>query len=180
MFSEYRQEFTPQRAAEFKTPANYLDRTFDYEMNWWKNHVKLFLQHYHKHDVHLIFYEHLLADFDTELNALLAYLGIALDAAARERITKAVAFETMKANSPGHLRKGQAYKWMEQMSAEQQEATLKLVGQELRILGYPELPGDNPPLPSYDAITAEAVAALKPKKKPLHERALRKLLRVLD
>lgn len=180
MFSDYRQEFTPQKAVEFKSAESYLERKFDYEMNWWKNHVTRFLQHYHSNHVHLLFYERMLADFGTELDGLLAYLGIELDEAAKERITKAVAFDTMKANSPGHLRKGQAYKWMEQMSTKHQARALALAGEQIRILGYPEHPGDNPPLPSLDAITKEAVAALQPKKKPLHERAMRKLMKMLD
>ncbi|WP_019507046.1 sulfotransferase domain-containing protein [Pleurocapsa sp. PCC 7319] len=113
----------------------------------WVQHVGGYLKYQTELNIYPIFYERLLHSFDRELEKLLVYLEIELSSEAIARIKRNVAFETMKQQSPKHLRKGSSGQWQDKLSARQQERVAKVAAPMLDLLGYSLTTRNIPDLP---------------------------------
>lgn len=107
-FSDYMQRFDPCRAPDFET---YLEENLESMMNRWRWHVYDHLRYARELNIHVVFYERLLQEFQEELSRLLNYLELELNDREQEEIEQAVTFSSMKQKNPGHLRKGRSGDW---------------------------------------------------------------------
>jgi aryl sulfotransferase len=138
-FTDYMQKYNPPGETDRDA---FLDRTLALRMKNWAEHVGGYLKAAQRLNIHILFYERLLLDFDAELARLLDYLGVALDADALVAIKRDVDFKTMQSANPQHVRKGQAGQWMETLSGAQQRRARRVAAPMLRMLGYPLVAGD--------------------------------------
>jgi aryl sulfotransferase len=120
-----------------KNPQAYLENRLEETIRQWVQHVGSYLKYRSQLNIYPVFYERLLHSFDRELERLLAYLEIELSQSAIAEIKDRVAFNTMKQQSPNHLRKGSSGQWQTILSDRQKERVQQLAAPMLEILGYP-------------------------------------------
>jgi aryl sulfotransferase len=133
-FTPYMQTYYP---GPFESPEDHLQKTFRRYMQRWTRHVADHLRHAQRLGIYILFYERLLRDFDAELTALLHYLEIEPTPERITAIRRAVDFETMHAENPGHVRQGKAYGWAKHLTKEYQAQAITHAGGLLRLLNYP-------------------------------------------
>lgn len=151
--SASRYKFTPfvqeQHPHGEPDPEAYLDhRLYELALNWVR-HVGGYLLHAEEYGIHIVFYERLLAGFDSELDSLLGYLGLPLPQTERDAIQEAVSFSAMKSRSPDHVRSGRMGGWRDAIDPEEQKRLLGIVSPMLEILGYSP---DGSGLPGFERI----------------------------
>lgn len=103
----------------------------------WDANVESFLRHARSFRIHVVFYERLLHAWDSELDRLLAYLELDLDARGRRAIEGRTRLHEMKKKSGMHVAKGEAYGWARDLDHEQQVGITNVHEPMLRLLGYP-------------------------------------------
>ncbi len=126
----YKQTFYPNR---FNTPEEYLENCLDGKARSWAKHCAGYLI---CPDIYWVFYERLLHDFDREIEGLLNYLEIDLSAEDKAQVKNLASFETMKKDSPDHLKKGKSGNWSSFMNEYQQKRFIEIAGSVLEVLGY--------------------------------------------
>jgi aryl sulfotransferase len=149
-FTPYGQKYLPHNDPD---PETWLRRRYWSQMYRWVNHVGGFLSHAEEMNIHVVFYERLLHNFDQELQSLLAYLNLDLSSEVIDQIKMQVDFSTMKAENPQHVRRGKAGRWKSVLSNHQKRITILSAGPYIRYLGYPDnrtdlSQVDQPSLPS--------------------------------
>jgi aryl sulfotransferase len=132
--SDYMLKYFPQ---EEKDPLKFLQKNFENLMHEWVWHVFDHLRFSAQFNIHIVFYEKFLLDFQQELNRLLNFFEINLDIEKRISIEEAVSFKKLKFKNPKHLNKGTSGDWMDQLSDEQVSKAEVIAGPLLRYLGYP-------------------------------------------
>ncbi|MGD1716122.1 sulfotransferase domain-containing protein [Dapis sp. BLCC M172] len=137
VFSPYMQRYYPFLIVDETDPETYLNKNMTTIVSDWMNHVGGYLKHQKDLNIHFVFYERLLHDFDRELEKILAYLGIDLDVKARGEIKEKVSFNHMKKDSPNHIRKGNLGQWVDLLSDAQKEEVLEMATPLLKLLNYP-------------------------------------------
>ena len=133
-FTPYMQKHYP---TSYSDPDEYLAAEFENLMKQWVWFYGNYLLRKERLDLHFIFYENLLNDFDREFDLLLKYLNLPLSDRQKKEIAEAVSFKSMKEDSPGHLQKGRSMKWIEQLSPVQQKIASENAGTLMEILNYP-------------------------------------------
>ncbi|NJW53115.1 sulfotransferase domain-containing protein [Salinimicrobium oceani] len=132
--------FTPYMKAHYPSSYNSVEEYFsaEYErlMEQWVWFYGNYLLRKEELDLHFIFYENLLHNFQQEFDALLQYLELDLPIEVKSRIQHEVSFSTMKEESPGHLHKGRSKKWMQHLSSEQIKIASNIAGSLMDIFGY--------------------------------------------
>lgn len=144
--------FTPKRTQDIDAPADSPDEFLSHRLRplirRWVQNVSSYLEHARTFDVYFLFYERLLTNFDEELDRLLFYLDIDLPEEARAEIKRRTSFETMQQRNADHVRRGEAYKWREALTASQMRAAHRIAEPLLELLQYPLDPTlEDPPLP---------------------------------
>ncbi|MEX1136302.1 MAG: sulfotransferase domain-containing protein [Balneolales bacterium] len=133
-FTSYMRQHYP---SSYSSPKEYLSGEYERLLEQWVWHVGNYLLYKDKLEVHFVFYDRLLSDFDHELHSLLNYLGITLSVSEQKEITDAVTFSAMKGISPGHLQKGESGKWAMLLNASQKELAVEKAGKLMRMLNFP-------------------------------------------
>lgn len=176
---DYYQFYLPTKE---KTAQEYIEKHLVRLMKRWNNHVLGFLNVYKSLNIHIIFYENLLNDFQYELGQLLDYLEIDLSQACREKIETMTSFENMKQKSPGHLHKAGLYRWFDKFSEEQLSITDKYCGDLISALNYPDSSDKHPTLPGINALNEEVLSSLLEKslQVPLKERIKGRIIRIVN
>ncbi len=157
--------FTPYRSALFPPGVSnshlYLDKKLEHEIYLWVQHVGGYLKLKSQFPIHVVFYERFIQSFDEELSNLIDYLGLNLGDSSGKKIRDSVAFESMKAKDPQHVRSGKIYEWNELLTKRQKRGVLNIAKPMLRFLHYPlHLDEQNQrwPLPSLtDDLTHETL-----------------------
>ena len=148
-----------------QNPASYLKHHLDGLLRRWVRHVGGYLKHRDALNVHVVFYERMLHDFENEFASLLDALGLDLSSEDRAAIQQEVDFSTMKKRNPAHVRKGRARQWADVLTDAQHRKAERLASRLMRMLGYPsarDAPFSLPRLPSalsrhdLDAALAQA------------------------
>ncbi|GHA42898.1 hypothetical protein GCM10007103_25070 [Salinimicrobium marinum] len=143
--------FTPymqkQYPSSYATPEDFFEAEYDRLLDQWVWFTGNYLLKKEELDIHFVFYERLLHDFDDELDAILNYLGISLSENERKEIAEAVTFDNMKEKSPGHLQKGKYRKWEKQLSEAEKQLAIDKAGGLLNWLNYPLTSNDKNLLP---------------------------------
>ncbi len=134
IFTDYMRRYNPHSERD---PDTFLDKTLALRMKVWAEHVGGYLKARERLNIHIVFYERLRRDFETELRRLLDYLGVALNEEDIARIRQDVDFATMHSVNPQHVRKGEAGQWRRVLSERQQRRARRVAGPLLRLLGYP-------------------------------------------
>lgn len=120
----------------YTSPQQYLDGEYERLLEQWVWFYGNYLLHHEKLDLHFIFYERLLKDFQNELGKLVEYLELDLTGSEKAEIEETVSFSNMKEESPRHLQKGKSRKWVDQFSEEQQQKAVEKAGFLMDLLGY--------------------------------------------
>lgn len=120
-----------------KKPELYLENRLDVMLRNWVNHVGGYLKYQDKLNIYPIFYERFLNDLDSELPRLLDYLEIELDRNTINRIKLDVSFDSMKKQSPKHLRKGKSAQWRQVFTSKQKAKAERITGEMMELLNYP-------------------------------------------
>ncbi len=143
-FKPYMQKHYP---TSYATPEDYFEAEYERLLDQWVWFTGNYLLKKEELDIHFVFYERLLLDFEYELDALLSYLEISLSKNERKEIAEAVTFDSMKEKSPGHLHRGKYKKWEKQLSESEKHLAVDKAGALLNWLNYPETAGDKNALP---------------------------------
>ena len=133
-FTPYMVEHYPHRS---RSPEEYLERHLTKLAKYWVQHVASWLRQRGHLVLRFVCYERLLAELPGELDGLLGFLRLELDAAARQRVQAAVSFAAMRTSRPNHLRAGQSGGWRETLSARQVAEVNAVAAPMLQLLGYP-------------------------------------------
>ena len=131
--SEYMMKYYPQKE---KDPVRYLEKNFDVLMREWVWHVWDHLRLSKEYDIHIMFYENLLNDFQSELAGLLNYLKIDLSESDRNTLESASSFSNLKKQNPKHLSKGTSGYWVDTLTKDQIEKSELIAGPLIRYLKY--------------------------------------------
>ena len=140
-FSPYMRRYYPHGEPD---PETWLDHRFDDHVRDWKWHVFDHLRYRRRFDIHFIFYEQLLHEFDRALDELLSFLVVDLSASVRGTIRRAVAFETMNRRNPDHVRRGQSEKWRTHLDDGRLRRSVEIAGSLMDLLGYARGTDDPP------------------------------------
>jgi aryl sulfotransferase len=157
-FTPYMQKHYPTL---YKNPKDFLNGEIENISKAWAIHVKEYLEFAADNNLYIIFYERFLQNFDVELTKLLDYLNIKLKPSQKERIKNSVSFNSMKKDSPGHVRKAKLYDWMDVLSEEQEAFVLENARPVLRFLGYPTTLEEENQLPDLPRLSKRKINALK-------------------
>ena len=131
--SEYMLKYYPQEETD---PEKFLNKNFESLMKEWVWHVFDHLRMSQGNNIHILFYENLLADFQEELSRLLEYLELELSTSEMKAIEKEVSFDKLKQTNPKHLKTGKSGYWQEQLSEEQKQKAEAIAGPLMEDLGY--------------------------------------------
>lgn len=141
-FSDYMQRFDPPKEPSFEA---YIESNLEAMMNRWRWHVYDHIRYAEDLNVHVVFYERLLEQFEEELERLLDYLEIELTQQEKDAIAGAVSFSSMKKESPKHLRKGKSGDWETHFSPDQKKRAHDIIEPLISYTHYdqalPEIPG---------------------------------------
>lgn len=132
-FTPYMQEHYP---SPYASPEEFLHAEYERLLEQWVWFYGNYLLHHKQLDLHFIFYERLLKDFQKELDDLLDYLQLSLTASEKTEIEETVSFSSMKEKSPRHLQKGKRRKWVDQLSEEQHQKAVEKAGFLMNLFGY--------------------------------------------
>lgn len=146
--------FTPYMQKHYPTSYDSVEAYFKGELErlleQWVWFYGNYLLHKDTLNLHFVFYENLLNNFDAEFNKLIDYLGFSLTAEKKQKIAEDVSFVSMKEDNPRHLQKGKSRKWVEQFSSEEVKVVSDKAGALMQILGYsltPEAAEKSPSVP---------------------------------
>ncbi|MGB3508667.1 MAG: sulfotransferase domain-containing protein [Microcoleaceae cyanobacterium] len=137
VFTPYVRRYFPFFTVDETNPETYLNKNMKTIVSDWMNHVGGYLKHQKDLNIHFVFYERLLHDFDRELEKILEYLGIELDEKAIDEIKEKVSLSSMKKESPNHIRKGKLGQWVDILTDAQKEEALQIATPLLKLLNYP-------------------------------------------
>ena len=132
-FTDYGKKYLVSKE---KDPEQYLSNRFPGILISWVKHVGYHLMYREKHNIHFIFYENLLNDFDSEFRKLLVYLDLELDQKQINNIKNKVLFKNMNKENPSHVRKGKAGKWISELDLQKKKQAKKITFKLLKILNY--------------------------------------------
>ena len=93
LYTEKMQTYRPNQHAQ--NPQEFIQQRHFAVVHNWVRHVGGYLKHYDRLNMHFIFYENMLADFDTELAALEDFLRVSLSDHNRQTIKDSVSFSAM-------------------------------------------------------------------------------------
>jgi aryl sulfotransferase len=147
-FTPFMQTQHPQQEPDANT---YLRHRLVEQAITWVQHTGGYLVHAEDYEIHFVFYERLLRDFDAEYDRLLAYLGIHLPAEAIVDVKESTRFDNMKKQNPHHLRKGESGGWVSVLTAAQVRQVARIAGPMMEILGYPVVDDLRDTLPGLPA-----------------------------
>lgn len=133
-FSDYMQQYFP---SEENSPEDYLQNNFIKSMDRWRWHVYDHLRYAKDLNIHFVFYERLLKDFDQEFARLLNYLELDLTDTIRRRIKEDVDFSQMRKKNGNHLKQRHYGSWENVLTVEQKRLAEDINGHLLHLLQYP-------------------------------------------
>ncbi|NEP90055.1 MAG: sulfotransferase domain-containing protein [Okeania sp. SIO2C2] len=137
VFTYYVRRYYPFLTVDETDSETYLNNNLTTIISDWMNHVGGYLKHQKDLNIHFVFYERLLDNFDRELEKILEYLEIDLDEKAKGEIQEKVSFNYMKKDSQNHLIKGKLGQWAEILTDAQKEKVLEITTPLLKLLSYP-------------------------------------------
>lgn len=120
-----------------ENPADYIKNQYRVLTRRWMAHLGKYLSHKDDLNIHFIFYECLLHDFDAELDRLSGYLEIRLNDDHKQAIKQQVSFALMKKENPLHLEKGASGQWIQILTQRQKKEIYKITKPFLELFSYP-------------------------------------------
>lgn len=138
-FTSYMQKHYP---TSYASPEEYFEGEYQRLLEQWVWFVGNYLLHKEELDIHFVFYERLLHDFENEFQSLIAYLETPLSREEQREIANAVIFSSMKNQSPKHLNKGKSGKWVDQLDQKQKDVAVRKAGKLMNWLDYPLTEGE--------------------------------------
>lgn len=136
--TEYSLKFHPHAAT--RTPQEYAEQNADDLAWYWVKHVVSYLAVRQALGVHVAFYERFKSDPVGETRRLARALGLQVSEADLDAVTGHSTFDSMRANSPQHLRSGASGQWRTELTAAQAGRVEEIAGPLLELLGYADRP----------------------------------------
>ncbi len=133
-FTPYAQKYWPHEARD---PVQFVEDNFDDYMDGWRWHLQDYLERRDRHDIHFVFYERLLHDFDAELERLIDYLGVDLGSEEIQAIAETTSLDSTGSKGVEGAPKKKAGKWYERLDHRQKGRAVVLCGHLLDMLDYP-------------------------------------------
>lgn len=120
-------------------PDAFMEKRFFYLVRRWAEHVGSWLLAAQDPglNIHFVFYERLLHDFDNELERLQQFLKLNLSAKQKATVKEETTFKSMKEKYPRHLRKGTDLQWVNTLTPLQKSESVAMVREMLKLLHYP-------------------------------------------
>lgn len=134
VFTPFMQAQHPVREGD---PEEFLNHRLYELVLHWVQHTSGYILNKEQFDVHFVFYERLLENFEECIQALLKYLKVELSAQEVKRIKEVTEFSSMKAKNPHHLSKGISSQWITSLTPFQKAQVLRIAGPILEYLNYP-------------------------------------------
>lgn len=103
----------------------------------WAKNVTRYVDMKNEFDIHIIFYENLLNNTNSEVARLLEYLDIPLSKKSKESILDSVSFDRMQQDNPHHVNKAQLYGWKSSLDNTLNKKITSKIGAVLKNLNYP-------------------------------------------
>ena len=103
----------------------------------WGLHVINHLKLADELNIHFIFYENLIQNFEAEIYQLCKYLEIPISEEEVMAVKESVSFSNMKKKNPEHVRKGSTSGWREELSSFQNRQVTYALKPLLDAFGYP-------------------------------------------
>ena len=125
--------FKPSHTSE----NNYLSSNLHHQVMQWVRHTRGYLSLSKKLNIHVVFYERFLDDFENECQALSQFLGIDTTDFQMKEIKDACSLKKMSKDNPNHVRKGHLYQWKHIFNKKQKILSNYLGGPYLKIMHYP-------------------------------------------
>ncbi len=159
-FTHYMQKHYP---STYSSPEESLEGEYERLLAQWVWFYGNYLLHHVELDLHFIFYERLLNDFQNELEKLLKYLDVSLSPSEKAEIEEKVSFSNMKEKSPRHLQKGKSRKWVDQLSNERKRKAVEKAGFLMELFDYPLTDSGKETIPAFpdEVPTEELLKNLK-------------------
>jgi aryl sulfotransferase len=154
-FTPYMQKYYPTWHNDDK---EYLKKEFPNICKTWAQHVVEHLES--DANIHYVFYERLLYDFDNELHSLLEHLLIKLSDEQKKELKKKVSLAMMKKANPGYVYKASLYGWKFHLNGWQKLECLQTIKPLLQYLNYP-LSNVDDSIPFSTAIKPETISIIK-------------------
>lgn len=132
--SDYMRKYFPQPESD---PQQFLEKNFTRLMQEWVWHVWDHLRLSATLDIHITFFEGFNTNFQQELTMLLEYLRVKLPDIHKAELAQSTSFESMKEESPKHVKKGKSGHWRDKLSEEQMDEAAAIAGPLMQYLGYP-------------------------------------------
>ena len=120
-----------------RTPKEYLDYHFQSLIASWVAHVRGHLANRRRYNLHLVFYERLVARPGQELARLARHLGLSLPLDTVETVARANDFDAISARQPHHTHKGAWGGWRDELTGFQIDLAGRTAGPLMELLGYP-------------------------------------------
>ena len=134
VFTPFMQTQHPVRERDSEEFVNH--RLYELVLHW-VQHTGGYLLNKEQFDVHFVFYERLLENFEECIQSLSRYLEVELSVQDVKRIKEATEFSSMKAKNPHHLSKGISSQWKTSLTPSQKAQVLRIAGPILEYLNYP-------------------------------------------
>lgn len=159
LFTDRTKSLRP-REDQSETSQKFIEEEHFKRVHGWIRHVGSYLKHaFYFKNMHFVFYERLLADFDAEFEGLCSVLDFSLNKEQRHKVKQAVSFQKMHQEKPEHVRKGTSGQWESTLTTKQIENISQVGGPFLQLLGYGvecEL-NTLPQLPSLSELSPEEI-----------------------
>lgn len=147
-FTNYAKEAYPHHE---KNVNDYIDKRIKWQTMTWNRHVSGWLSNDFD-NMHIIFYENLKSDFDEEYKKLIEFLNIELTDNDFKEIKNKVSADSMRKDSPGHVRKPSKKDWRSKLTDDQLKSANSVCLDLLTLLGYQaERSLDNTQKPNFES-----------------------------
>lgn len=151
VLTPYMRRYYPWHTVDIATVPQYLAQNLGPVLQDWCHHVGGYLPAICQQEIYCVFYERLVSDLAGELERLLNYLGIDLDANLQASIVETVQFQTMQKENPNHLRRGGIRQWECLLEMEQIEAMVPQIRSLLHMFNYEGGTSSLPEVPQADS-----------------------------
>ena len=135
--------------SEAQTPTRFVQSSLHSFMRQWVQNVGtyLLLKAKNPDQVHLVFYEHLLANFERTVQSIAEHLDLIITGDSMQRVKESTSFARMQPTMGDHLRVGTSRQWVDDLSSTQQREVFTIAGLMIDTLQYPKTAADSDQLP---------------------------------
>ncbi|MCP3851072.1 MAG: sulfotransferase domain-containing protein [Gammaproteobacteria bacterium] len=145
VMTDYMKKYYPN---DYISSQEYIDSKHQTHSKQWFEHITEYLGKRYP-NLHVVFYENLLLEFDEELKKLISFLEINLSEQDYIAIKKETSAYEMIKHNPNHVNLPELYKWKKRISTEQNKAMTTFLTDILLKLNYNLFKDEKNKLPNF-------------------------------